>query len=85
LNGNVSGDKATVFTAMFDPATLDMEVLHATGSGNYACFQASTWQVFTATTNPACPSSVWIMLPPNPTHHFVWGPAGFRSCTGYSC
>lgn len=87
LNGNVSGDKATVYTAIFDRGTEVMDILHVTGKGKYACLDVSNRLIRAATSVYSCQfSSVWIPLPQDePTHHFVWGPTGFRSCSNLAC
>lgn len=84
LNNNInfSGGKHTVFTAMFDRSTLDLDLLFAEGKNNVSCIDLSSRRVFVDDQSLAgCSSTNWITLPPdNPTHHFVLGPSGWRSC-----
>lgn len=87
LNNNTASGKGTVFTAIFDRSTRDLDVLFVGGPGNVSCIVPSSRRVFVDDTAVSgCSSTHWIALPPdNPTHHFVLGPTGWRTCSSLSC
>jgi hypothetical protein len=89
LNNNISwsGGKHTVFTAMFDRTTRDLDLLFAEGINNVSCIDPGSRRVFVDDQSLAgCSSTHWITLPPdNPTYHYVLGPSGWRTCSSLNC
>lgn len=85
LNNNISvkNKKGTVFTAIFDRGTRELELLFELATGSQSCLDPALRRIYVG----ACGSSNhWIPLPAaNPTHHFVLGPNGWRSCSNLAC
>lgn len=89
LNNNVAwdGGKHTVFTAMFNRTTRDLDLLFVEGINNVSCIDPVSRRIYVDNQSVAgCSSTHWITLPPdNPTHHFVLGPTGWRTCSTLNC
>ncbi|HYG64741.1 MAG TPA: DNRLRE domain-containing protein [Thermoanaerobaculia bacterium] len=89
LNNNiaVNGGKGTVYTAMYDPATRQLDLLFVLAQSTESCLDSGTRRVYVDDlSTPGCGSNHWITLPAaNPTYHFVLGPTGWRTCSNLAC
>jgi hypothetical protein len=82
LNNNTTASKGTVFTAFYDRITRNLDLLFIGGSGHSSCLDEPNERVHIG----ACGSTHYLELPNDPpTHHFVLGPNGWRSCSNLSC
>lgn len=87
LNNNVDwgSGKHTIFTAMYDRTTRDLDILFVEGQSNYSCLDVASRRVYVNANSPSCSTTHYITLPANPTYHYVLGPTGWRTCTTLGC
>lgn len=88
LNNNIAvkGGKGTVYTAVFDRGTRELELLFELATGTQSCLDSAARRIYVDDSGTGCGSNHWITLPAtNPTYHFVLGPNGWRSCSNLAC